>query len=741
MTPRLRHKITGLALLAALLPLLAISALLIYVKGEAERMVEKNTKEISREQTRQAALSVNSLCSTIHDLTQQQVNLNLGLAQNLLARRGTLRLSDKQRVLWRAKNQWTGKIREVTLPQILFGENIGTEKKGSDEASSLVDEVKRLSGATCTLFQQLTDGSMLRIATTVENADGSRAIGSFLPSQDPNGETNSIIATVKKGETYRGYSRVGPSSFITSYTGLKDSRGEVIGMIAVGANLRHMKGLRETILQTRMGQDGYVYVLQGSGPDRGSYIISKDGRRDGENLWRATDGSGRFFIQEIIKKALPLQPGEVEYDTYPWRNRGERQGRLKTAAFTYFQPWDWIIAAGLYHDDYATPAQRIIQPLSSLWLGSFWLGLISLLVVIVLSIVLGQRIAAPIAKITIVARVVAEGNLKKAEAIMKAEYHQLTRQGEEGTPSTRQGLDETAQLVYAIAAMTKNLNSLVGQAKRSTVLLVSSATEIAASSKQQEATFNDLGTSANEIAASVRQISATSQDLVRTIVQVTEQTEETAELANAGRNGLDTMEKQMRGLTGATQSISDKLAVISNKASNITLIMTTITKVADQTNLLSLNAAIEAEKAGEQGLGFGVVAREIRRLADQTAVATLDIEQMIREMQSAVSAGVMEMDRFNEIMRRGVEEMEQIGRQLAQIITQVAQMLPQFQLVQEGMMSQSQGAQQINEAMIQLTGGTHHALESLHEFNLATDSMHNAMRNLREEISHFKVED
>ena len=79
--------------------------------------------------------------------------------------------------------------------------------------------------------------------------------------------------------------------------------------------------------------------------------------------------------------------------------------------------------------------------------------------------------------------------------------------------------------------------------------------------------------------------------------------------------------------------------------------MTTITKVADQTNLLSLNAAIEAEKAGEHGRGFAVVATEIRRLADQTAIASYDIEQLVKEMQSAVSAGVMGMDKFSEEVR------------------------------------------------------------------------------------------
>jgi methyl-accepting chemotaxis protein WspA len=109
----------------------------------------------------------------------------------------------------------------------------------------------------------------------------------------------------------------------------------------------------------------------------------------------------------------------------------------------------------------------------------------------------------------------------------------------------------------------------------------------------------------------------------------------------------------MQQLVGSVGSTSPKLAVIREKADNITQVVTTMTKVADQTDLLSINAASEAEKAGEYGRGFRVVAREIRRLADQTAVATLDIEGMVRLAQGAVPAGVMQMDKFGEEVRCG----------------------------------------------------------------------------------------
>jgi methyl-accepting chemotaxis protein WspA len=200
------------------------------------------------------------------------------------------------------------------------------------------------------------------------------------------------------------------------------------------------------------------------------------------------------------------------------------------------------------------------------------------------------------------------------------------------------------------------------------------------------------------------------------------------------------MDKTMRQLVDSTGSISSKLSVISERAANINLVVTTITKVADQTNLLSINAAIEAEKAGEYGLGFLVVAREIRRLADQTAVATLDIERMVKEMQYSVSAGVMEMDKFSDQVRQGVGEVSHIREQLGQIIDAVQTLTGRFDQVTDGMRAQSQGADQIREAMVRLSEGSNQTAVSLREFNSATSHMREAIGVLKEEVSRFTLD-
>ncbi|WAC28497.1 methyl-accepting chemotaxis protein [Ancylobacter sp. SL191] len=311
-----------------------------------------------------------------------------------------------------------------------------------------------------------------------------------------------------------------------------------------------------------------------------------------------------------------------------------------------------------------------------------------------------------------------------------------------GDFSTRLALtrrDEFATLADGFNAMADELTALIGQVQKSSIQVNTSITELAATSKEQQATSSEIAATTTEIGATAKEISATSNELVRTMTEVSHVAEETATLAGGGQAGLARMEATMRHVMEAAGAINGKLAVLSEKAGNINQMVTTITKVADQTNLLSLNAAIEAEKAGQYGRGFAVVATEIRRLADQTATSTYDIEQMVRDIQSAVAAGVMGMDKFSEEVRRGMTEVQEVGGQLTAIIQQVQGLVPRFEIANEGMQAQATGAEQISDALGQLSEAAQQTVESLHQSTLAIDELSQVSGGLRSSIARFRL--
>ena len=301
--------------------------------------------------------------------------------------------------------------------------------------------------------------------------------------------------------------------------------------------------------------------------------------------------------------------------------------------------------------------------------------------------------------------------------------------------------DESGLLLDAFEQMTLNLNRIVGQVQHASIQINSTATELAATSRELETTATGFGASATEVAAATRQISTTGEELLHTMQAVADSAAGAAEKAQDSRNGLRSMQTSVRRLDDAAHSVAARLSAINEKAKGINAIVATITKVADETNLLSVNASIEAEKAGEFGLGFLIVAREIRRLADQTASATLDIERMIRQMQSAVSAGVSEMDRFGDSLRTVLDDVDRVGNRVQGIIAHVEDDTIRFVQVTEGMRSQAAGAKQIDEAMRELSVGARQTIQSAGEFGNAANDLERAIASLKVTVSSMRLRD
>ncbi|KJH87671.1 MULTISPECIES: methyl-accepting chemotaxis protein [Pseudomonas] len=345
--------------------------------------------------------------------------------------------------------------------------------------------------------------------------------------------------------------------------------------------------------------------------------------------------------------------------------------------------------------------------------------LVAVLVAVLCGLLLMRAIMGPMNRIVEILEIMRSGDLSRRL--------NLARKDEFGAVET--GFND----------MMAELTSLVSQAQRSSVQVTTSVTEIAATSREQQATATETAATTTEIGATSREIAATSRDLVRTMTEVSTAADQASVAAGSGQQGLARMEETMHSVMGAADLVNAKLAILNEKAGNINQVVVTIVKVADQTNLLSLNAAIEAEKAGEYGRGFAVVATEVRRLADQTAVATYDIEQMVREIQSAVSAGVMGMDKFSEEVRRGMAEVQQVGEQLSQIIHQVQALAPRVLMVNEGMQAQATGAEQINHALVQLGDASSQTVESLRQASSAIDELSQVAVGLRSGVSRFKV--
>jgi methyl-accepting chemotaxis protein len=299
--------------------------------------------------------------------------------------------------------------------------------------------------------------------------------------------------------------------------------------------------------------------------------------------------------------------------------------------------------------------------------------------------------------------------------------------------------DEIIQLFISIKIMTFNLSSLLNQVKSTGEHVTESSSKIRNSAHEIEVTVAEQASLTNEVTASSMEIAHTADVLADTTDELNKMSIVTSNLAQSGLDKLTDLQTSLNNMIGSGSEIVDKLELIKTKTKNISQIVITITKVANQTNLLSLNASIEAERAGTIGSGFAVVAREIRRLADQTSIAALDIEQLIDEMHKAVKEGSDFIVQYTQNSRIGTEKVNQIIEEISILIDRASNLPLQVENLKVSMDNQSQSANQIRDSMKHLNDATQQTRDSVIEFNTASENLKSSVNLLNIEMAKFNT--
>jgi len=379
-----------------------------------------------------------------------------------------------------------------------------------------------------------------------------------------------------------------------------------------------------------LGEYGYLYVLD----DKGT--LTTHPTREGDNLWNDQDSSGNYFIREVTEKAL----AGGGYTKYEFELPGQDVVADKIIYSAKDPNWGWIIVSGTYMQDFNEGANSLLFVIGITLLGAIIIGTV---VVIMVS----RHLALPVRKLSKLVREVAKGNLT-------VEIENLQRS------------DEIGQLNEGFNEMVDQLKTLITDVEEAIVEIQSTSSNLTSVAEETNAYGDEIVKAINEVSNGALMQASDAEDTNRTAIDFARQIEllhdKNEVMLDASQNMKQSNQDGLLNLKSLKETSHESSEVINNvhavfnslivKVREVEGIVGTITEISDQTNLLALNASIEAARAGEHGKGFAVVAEEVRKLADQTSVATERVRTTLKGIESETNLVNDEMKKTNVIVRQ-----------------------------------------------------------------------------------------
>jgi PAS domain S-box-containing protein len=445
---RLHVKVSLLGAVSVLITAVALVVLAVWQSGQYHSLAQREVDKLISADLDHITQGVYNLVRSENDAIQQQIDYNLKGARHILSEAGGINLSTETEP-WMTVNQFTGKPSQIQLPRMLVGGRWLGRNTDPAAKTAVVDTMTRLVGETATIFQRMNDkGDMLRVATTVRTVEGKRAIGTFIPAVNPDGAPNPVISAILQGKTYHGRAYVVNAWYLTAYEPIKDRAGKLVGMLYVGIKLENVESLlRQAVLQTNVGKTGYVFVLGGKGTQRGRYIISQHGKRDGIDIWETRDRDGRPVIQELINKAIKLKRSELATERYLWQNPGEPGPRWKIARLAYFEPWDWVIGTSVDEDELQAHQKVLSAGRTRMTSYMSIAGLAIILLIGLIGALIARSIARPVNQLKGAVETIIKGDLNQTVAVYSR--------------------DEIGTLAQAFNVMTRRLSKTMEELRES----------------------------------------------------------------------------------------------------------------------------------------------------------------------------------------------------------------------------------------------------------------------------------